>query len=153
MVKSHSVEMGETNRNLNHELKVLRSEVNINRENLKRKEKRVEKLRNQIYEYRENTMRLVSTVEAELDRIRGMDPEEVPNHLKNVGEDIRRRSSRLIENNDGMDTSCFPSPIKSAYSNNIVNIEKTQERYESMLDGQVKINKDKERMINNLEEK
>lgn len=152
-VKDHANEMGETNRNLNIELKGLKTELQNVKENLDRKEKKAEKLKTTINDYRKSTLKLISTVENELSRISNMNVDEIPDNLENLEKELQRQSSKIIESaNQNFDSSFIGSPKKSVNQSTVnwFDVEKSQERYEALLNSYNKIIHDKDAHIKNI---
>lgn len=152
-VKETSNEMGETNRILNVDQKALRIELENTKQNLERKEKKVDKYKNTINDYRKSTLQLVTTVESEQQRISNMSVDEIPDNLELLEKELQRQSNKMIENvNATFDSSFIGSPGKNINqsTNRWFDIEKSQERYEVLLNSYNKIITDKDEHIKTL---
>lgn len=167
-VKSIADEMSKTNRGLNSELSHTKTQSNNYKINLERKTKRCDKLKKTIEEYKNNTLKLVCTVEMELDRLKMVKFEELPEHLNNIKLELNRQSS-LGEDlyQDGAESpsrrgcdskgvsrpqSRLASPTRGGDMDGVwFDIEKSQERYEALLDSYQKIINDKDNYMKNLE--
>lgn len=72
-VKSVADKIADTNRKTNLELSRNKQELKLAKENLLRKGKKCDKMKKMIEDYRDNTLKLVFTVENELTRIQNME--------------------------------------------------------------------------------
>lgn len=166
-VKSIADEMSKTNRALNTELTTSRTQLSTAKVNLERKTKRCDKLKNTIEEYKNNTQKLVSTVEYELERLKNISFDDFPAQVTNIQNVIKRQSSYQEDLYGNLDAS--PSrygddgrgsrPQSRLASPNRVpeqdsmwfDIENSQKRYEALLDSYQKIINDKDIMVKNIE--
>ena len=167
-VKSIADEMSKTNRGLGSELSHTKTQSNNYKINLERKTKRCDKLKKTIEEYKNNTLKLVCTVEMELERLKMVAFEDLPEHLNNIKLELNRQSDvgqELYQDVEGSPTrrggdstgvsrpqSRLASPTRGGDMDGVwFDIEKSQERYEALLDSYQKIINDKDNYMKNLE--
>jgi len=84
--------MASKNREANVKLGQTESELKITKENLARKSKRCEDLKQKLDDYRDNTQKLVYQVEADLSRIQSMANEDLANEISGVKHYVRNKT-------------------------------------------------------------
>lgn len=155
-VKKVADDIALTNRNINLELSKTKAELKITKENLDRKTKKSEKFKQVIQEYRDTTMKLAHHVEADLERLHGMDLNEIPKYLKGINDINRQHRNNDEEYFSKLDALNSPgktqnSKVSADKENLWFDIEKSQVRYEAMLDSYMGIIKDKDEYIKKIE--
>jgi len=90
--------MASKNREANVKLGQTESELKITKENLARKSKRCEDLKQKLDDYRDNTQKLVYQVEADLSRIQSMANEDLANEISGVKHYVRTQTGEYMVN-------------------------------------------------------
>jgi len=150
--------MAEANKTANKEKNLFHAENKNHKENLDRKDKRVTKLKETIETYRSSTLKLVHTVESELERLKftqndqtGLD--QAMSNIKwdtQLAIDITNEWSEMSPGRSPMPHS--HGPAEQQHDQIWFDIEKSQERYEAMLDSYQNIIKDKDIYLKQVEE-
>lgn len=165
--------------------KIAQNETKNVKENLERKTKRCNKLKQTVADYRNDTLKLVTIVERELEVMKKMKPEELPGHIDNVGKAVRRQSSRLIEVPDLESPDQSPLKIQRSPQKDLdfvggagtcmtpdrrerekrnpnfsperqmvwFDFDKSQKRFDDMLDGYKSIIEEKDNYIKEMDQK
>jgi chromosome segregation ATPase len=96
------------NRTANREKDFAKLEVQNLKDNLERKDRRTSRLKDALENYRKDTIKLIATVEHELERLRNCKPEDIGQEIEQIQTEFRRKSERMVQIPD----SLFNSPEK-----------------------------------------
>jgi hypothetical protein len=123
-------------------------EVGNLKTNVERKDKRISKLKESLEGYRNHTLKLVTSVELELERLKGASfgPGGDAGNSR-----LRQESARGGSPDDSPGRSPAKTRASGAGDNVWFDIEKSQERYEALLDSYQNIIKDKDTYLGALE--
>jgi chromosome segregation ATPase len=117
------------NRTANREKELARGEIENLKGNLDRKDRRTTRLKEALENYRKDTIKLVATVEMELERLRLCKPEDVGQEIEQVQNEFKRNSQRMVQIPD----SLFNSPDKMSPMRGTKNYDLQAPEFESPL--------------------
>ena len=110
-VKTLADEMADTNKALNHESSSYKQIIANLEENLNRKTNKCDKLAATIEKYRSDTVKLVCTVESELEKLRMLNSDEQGQRIDKLVNKVQRASKEFNRDDfDGLELSPMMSP-------------------------------------------
>jgi len=103
--------MADTNKALNHESSSYKQIIANLEENLNRKTNKCDKLAATIEKYRSDTVKLVCTVESELEKLRMLNSDEQGQRIDKLVNKVQRASKEFNRDDfDGLELSPMMSP-------------------------------------------
>ena len=163
-VKVFSDELAENNRRCTKEKTDIEAKLKNMQENLGRKDLRIMKLKASLDTYRNDISKLILNVEHELDRLKHMSDDERRASIQGIKGSLREVTENLYINKLNVSDTYIDehdeSPVRGTggadhkhdTSNVWFDIEKSQQRYETLLDSYQNIIKDKDSYLRTLEE-
>jgi chromosome segregation ATPase len=160
-VKGMADDMGDANRQLNKERIEMGNENSNMKDNLERKDKRIVKMKSTIDTYKSDIVKLISSVERELEKLKNLGTEDAGKRIVELQGRVKRASDQFVQDDfNGLQMSPMQSPTRNSRKEESVmerdniwfDIEKSQERYEALLDSYQNIIKDKDLYLKQMEE-